>query len=113
MLDEWVNLEAGRSTADPAEGQFGTLHGRSLYGTMYGMRRRKKTTIYLPEELKYDIERVAGCDGRSEADVIREAVEVAMEKRKYPEPRIPLGNYELGAPDIAERAEELLEGFGR
>lgn len=80
---------------------------------MYGMRKPKKTTIYLPEELKHDIERVAQHERRREADVIREALQAAMDDRRYPEPRIPLGAYTLGAPDIAERAEELLEGFGR
>jgi Arc/MetJ-type ribon-helix-helix transcriptional regulator len=84
-----------------------------MYGRMYGMRGKKKTTIYLSEELKHDIERVASCDGRSEADVIRDALQTAMADRDYPEPRIPLVPYGLGAPDIAERAEELLEGFGR
>lgn len=80
---------------------------------MYGMRKPKKTTIYLPDELKHDIERVAQHERRREADVIREALQTAMDDRRYPEPRIPLGPYTLGAPDIAERAEELLEGFGR
>lgn len=84
-----------------------------LYGKMYGMRKAKKTTIYLPDELKHDIERVAQHERRPEADVIREALQTAMDDRQYPEPRIPLVPYGLGAPDIAERAEELLDGFGR
>jgi len=82
-----------------------------MYGKMYGMR--KKTTIYLPEELKHDIERVAKEECRPEADIIRDALSSAMEERAYPEPRIPLVSFGLGAPDIAERAEELLDGFGR
>jgi Arc/MetJ-type ribon-helix-helix transcriptional regulator len=80
---------------------------------MYGMRKPKKTTIYLPDELKHDIERVAQRERRREADVIREALQTAMDDHRYPDPRIPLGPYVLGAPDIAERAEELLDGFGR
>lgn len=80
---------------------------------MYGMKR-KKTTIYLPDTLKHDIERAARSRRRPEADIIREALTDAMEKMAYPEPKIPLVPYGLGAPDIAERAEELLdEGFGR
>lgn len=84
-----------------------------MYGTMYGMSSAKKTTIYLPERLKRDIERVAQNERRSEADVIRDAVENSIYERRAPEPRIPLVSYGLGAPDIAERAEELLDGFGR
>ena len=80
---------------------------------MYGMSKAKKTTIYLPDRLKRDIERVAQNERRSEADVIRDAVENSIYERRAPEPRIPLVSYGLGAPDIAERAEELLDGFGR
>ena len=80
---------------------------------MYGMRKPRKTTIYLPDRLKRDIERVAQNERRSEADVIRDAVENSIYERRAPEPRIPLVSYGLGAPDIAERAEELLDGFGR
>jgi Arc/MetJ-type ribon-helix-helix transcriptional regulator len=80
---------------------------------MYGMGKAKKTTIYLPDRLKRDIERVAQNERRSEADVIRDAVENSIYERRAPEPRIPLVSYGLGAPDIAERAEELLDGFGR
>ncbi len=83
------------------------------YGITYGMGKAKKTTIYLPDRLKRDIERVAQNERRSEADVIRDAVESSIYERRAPEPRIPLVSYGLGAPDIAERAEELLDGFGR
>ncbi len=39
------------------------------YGTMYGVRR---TTIYLPEDLKSSLARAAQEEGRTEADLIRE-----------------------------------------
>ncbi len=77
------------------------------------MRKPKKTTIYLPERLKRAIERIAESEQRSEAQFIRDAVEAAINERRAPEPRIPLVSHGLGAPDIAERAEELLDGFGR
>jgi hypothetical protein len=84
-----------------------------VYGKMYGMKR-KKTTIYLPDTLKHDIERASRHKGVPEAQIIRDALSDAMEKPEYPAPKIPLVAYGLGAPDIAERAEELLgEGFGR
>ena len=47
-----------------------------MYGIMYGMR---KTTVYLPDELKADLERTAGVTGRSEADLIRDAVRALLE----------------------------------
>jgi Arc/MetJ-type ribon-helix-helix transcriptional regulator len=77
------------------------------------MSKPRKTTIYLPEPLKKDIERVAQSERRSEADVIRDAVEAAITARRPPEPRIPLVSWGLGRPDVAERAEELLDGFGQ
>jgi hypothetical protein len=82
---------------------------------MYGiMSRPKKTTIYLQPELKKDVERAAKLEQRSEADVIRDAVSDYVDQRFKPQPpRIPLVPYGLGAPDIAECAEELLDGFGR
>ncbi|HUP66005.1 MAG TPA: CopG family transcriptional regulator [Thermoanaerobaculia bacterium] len=81
-----------------------------MYGIMYGMR---KTTIYLPDELKSDVERIAEAENRTEADVIRDAIAVAVSARRPEPPRIPLFDGELSDPTIAERVEELLEGFGR
>jgi Arc/MetJ-type ribon-helix-helix transcriptional regulator len=81
---------------------------------MYGIMRPKKTTIYLPDELKKSIDRVAKEEGVSAATIIRDAVTTALQNREAPAPRIPLVDYGLGAPDIAERVDELLgDGFGR
>jgi Arc/MetJ-type ribon-helix-helix transcriptional regulator len=74
---------------------------------MYGM---KKTTVYLPDELKRDLERAAATSGRSEAELIREGVESVIARQVPPRPRIPL--FRSGRPDLAERVDELLEGFG-
>lgn len=79
------------------------------------MSRRKpvrKTTVYLPDELKVKIEETAVREGRSEADVIRDALEQSVARRRAPEPRVPLPNLALGDPTVAERAGDLLEGFG-
>lgn len=78
-----------------------------LYVTMYGMRR---TTVYLPDELKTTLERAARASGRSEAELIREGVEQVTRKADAPKPRLPL--FDSGDPTLAERADELLEGFG-
>ena len=81
-----------------------------MYGMMYGVKR---TTIYLPDDLKAAVERTARAEGRTEADVIREAIADALRRRRRPEPWIPLVEDGLGDPSIAERVDELLaEGFG-
>lgn len=81
----------------------------ATYGTVYGM---KKTTLYLPDELKERIEDVARAEGRSEADVIRDAIAVAVRVREVPRPRIPFRGMSLGDSTVAEPAGELLDGFG-
>ena len=78
-----------------------------MYGNMYGV---KKTTVYLPDELKRDLERAAAATGRSEAELIRRGVESIIATEAPPRPRIPL--FRSGRPDLAERVDELLEGFG-
>jgi Arc/MetJ-type ribon-helix-helix transcriptional regulator len=71
----------------------------------------RKTTVYLPEELKSQLEAVARRERRSEADLIREAVE-RLTRELRPRPRIPLVD-SVGAPtDLAENDEAYLEGFG-
>lgn len=74
---------------------------------MYGM---EKTTVYLPDELKRALRRTAQASGRSEAELIREGVGLVVGTHRVAEPRLPL--FESGHPDLAERAEELLTGFG-
>jgi hypothetical protein len=77
---------------------------------MYGM---KKTTIYLPDELKTRIEKVARAKGKAEAEVIRDAIDAATRAAGAPLPRIPLVDTGLGDPTIAENVDALLESFGR
>lgn len=74
---------------------------------MYGMVR---TTIYLPERLKAELERVAKAEGRSEAQLIREGVSYIVEHRPSPRPTIPL--FRSDNPTLAEEVDEHLEGFG-
>jgi metal-responsive CopG/Arc/MetJ family transcriptional regulator len=47
----------------------------------------KKTTLYLPEELKARIERVAKETQRSEAEVIRTAIDEYTNGAARPQPR--------------------------
>ena len=68
----------------------------------------EKTTVYLPDELKSQLKRTARRRGVSEATVIRDAIRVAVSDDR-PRPR---GGLFAGSEPIAERAEELLDGFG-
>ncbi|HSP32881.1 MAG TPA: CopG family transcriptional regulator [Thermoanaerobaculia bacterium] len=72
----------------------------------------KKTTVYLPDDLKRKLEFVAKKQARSEADVIREAIEAAV-KLVAPRPKIPLvGKGRRRTTHIAEHVDERLDGFG-
>ena len=75
---------------------------------MYGMR---KTTVYLPDELKLALERTATAQGKSEAEVVRGAIAAATAEPSYPTPRLPL--FDSGDPTLSERVDdELAAGFG-
>jgi hypothetical protein len=70
----------------------------------------KKTTVYLPDELKAALERAAAAQGRSEAELIREAVRSLTQALEPPRPKLPL--FSGGDPTLAERFDEELRGFG-
>jgi Arc/MetJ-type ribon-helix-helix transcriptional regulator len=70
----------------------------------------EKTTVYLPDELKRALRRAARASGRSEAELIREGIGLITGTHRIAEPRLPL--FESGQPDLSERVDELLEGFG-
>lgn len=76
---------------------------------MYGM---VKTTLYLPEELKLALERLAAEERISEAEIVRRALRREVGDSRPPRPCVPLVDRELGDPTLAERVDELLEGFG-
>ena len=68
-----------------------------------------KTTIYLPDDLKKQIEETAERERKSEAEVIREAITAAMRDRTPPAPTVPLFENGFDDPTIAERVDELFE----
>ncbi len=80
---------------------------RQSYGSLYGMER---TTVYLPATLKRALERAATIRGASEAELIREGVAIVTRDVAPPDPRLPL--FASGQPDLAERVDEALRGFG-
>ncbi len=75
----------------------------TMYGIMYGMT--VKTTVYLPDDLKRALEVEAAASGRSEAEIIREAIAARVGSAR------PAAGF-LDGETIAERVDELLAGFG-
>jgi len=63
--------------------------------------------------MKKRVEKVARTSGKSEAEVIRDAISDATMVAGTPLPRIPLMAAGLGDPTIAENVDALLESFGR
>ena len=74
---------------------------------MYGMR---KTTVYLPEDLKLALDQAAASRGRTVAELVREALQALVASTTPPRPRLPL--FKSGQPGLAERVDEALAGFG-
>ena len=70
----------------------------------------EKTTVYLTEDQKRALARAALASGRSEAELIREGVDLVTSARRVAEPTLPL--FDSDDPAIAERVDDLLDGFG-
>ncbi len=77
---------------------------------MYYHTFMEKTTVYLPAPLKRELARLAAEQGRSEAALIRLAIERLVASQEQPRPRLPL----VHGPDplLAERVDDALAGFG-
>lgn len=97
-----VGRPADPQLIDPCFGRPG-----GTYGIVYGMER---TTVYLTEHQKRALERAAKAAGRSEAELIREGVDLVTGRLQAAEARLPL--FESGQPDLAGRVDEELVGFG-
>ena len=69
-----------------------------------------KTSVYLSEEQKADLEKVVVLTGRSQAELIREGIEqvVAQNLRKRP----AMTARATGAT-VLDRVDDLMDGFGR
>lgn len=82
----------------------------ATYGMMYGVKR---TTIYLTDEQKRDLEVIAAGARRTEADLIREGVDHVIGLNRS-RPRKPGPLFALSDPvlDDPTRVDEALEGFG-
>jgi len=69
-----------------------------------------KTTVYLPESLKRQLQQLAKRLGRSEAQLIRDAIEQAVRDQPSPRPRLPL--FTSNDRNLAEHVDDALAGFG-
>lgn len=71
----------------------------------------RKTTVYLPDEIKAALVKVAAETGRSEAELIRAGIRLAIDSAS---PRQPAaGLFDSGVGDASESVDDLLAGFGR
>ena len=69
-----------------------------------------KTTVYLPDDLKLALARIASSSGRSEADLIREALRDLVRRSGAPRPIGAL--FASGDRSLSEHVEDGLAGFG-
>ncbi len=71
-----------------------------------------KTTVYLNAADYRRLKSLAADQGRSAAELVREAVAeyvAAATRRRWPR---SIGMGDSGVPDLAERHEEMMNGFG-
>jgi plasmid stability protein len=70
-----------------------------------------KTTVYLPDDLKHSLERLAAATGRSEAELVREAVSTLVHASERPRPRGAL--FSSDDPMLfGANVDDALKGFG-
>jgi hypothetical protein len=69
-----------------------------------------KTTVYLPDDLKRALKRLAQQRRCSEAELLREAVARLAGEVDAPAPRLPL--FRSTGTSIAEDVHGALKGFG-
>jgi predicted transcriptional regulator len=67
-----------------------------------------KTTVYLETDVVLSLRRMAESQGRSQAQLIRDALETYTRKTKRP--KLPgIGEFDSGHSDTSERADEILK----
>lgn len=79
-----------------------------MHGTIHCVRQ---TTVYLPDDLKRRLEQAARQDRRTEASIVRDALEEALSRREVA-PTVPLFSDGWGDLTVAERVDELLDDLG-
>lgn len=71
----------------------------------------KKTSLYLDPEVDSDLGRIAKAEGKSKAQVIREAL-AERAKAAPAQPRITAIGVFKGPGDLSQNVDRYLEGFG-
>ena len=85
------------------------IAGSATYGTLYGVT---KTTIYLDSDTVLALRQMAEAQGRSQAELIRDALRGYTDGAKRPLPR-GLGKYDSGETHGAERAKDFLRAAAK
>jgi len=67
-----------------------------------------KTTVYLDGDVAQSLRQLALIEGRSQAELIRDALLEFTRRRKKP-PIPGVGEFDSGEVGVAERAEEILD----
>jgi plasmid stability protein len=82
-----------------------------VYGTLDDIVR---TTIYLPDEMKRDLEVRAHAEGRTESDIIRESLARTLRGHGRTAKDLRFGMFDSGRDDTSSRVDEILaeSGFG-
>ena len=70
----------------------------------------ERTTVYLTTDLRVALKETARRRRVSEAELIREGIAIVTADDASPAPTAPL--FESGEPDLAERVDVALDGFG-
>ncbi len=68
----------------------------------------KRTTIFIDEEIYYDIKELAEEDQKTISEILREALVRYLKERKKKKKLSIIGIAESGRNDIAERHEDIL-----
>jgi len=66
-----------------------------------------RTTVYLDQEIAMTLRQLAARQGRSQAELIREALASYTVRAVRPTPK-GIGKYRSGEPDVAQRAKDIL-----
>ena len=77
------------------------------------MSKVQKTTVYLDSDDYLRLKSLARQSGKKPASLVREAIAEFAKRHARRRRARSIGAGRSGRHDLAERAEELLEGFGR
>ena len=71
-----------------------------------------RTTVYLDHETALALRQLAAVRGRSQAELIREALAAYTKRAARPRAK-GIGKYRSGETDVAQRAKEILSDAAR